>query len=96
VDVSYLGEEPRFIKVGSQLSTEETKQYKNLVMEYRDIFAWSYKDLKGIPPEVAQHTIPLIPAAKPIRQKECRMNPRLQLVVKAKLENCWKLVLLSQ
>jgi hypothetical protein len=59
VDVSYPGEEPRIIKVGSQLSTEETTQYKNLVMEYRDIFAWSYKNLKGIPPEVAQHTIPL-------------------------------------
>jgi hypothetical protein len=35
------------------LSAEETNQYKTLVMEYRDIFAWSYKDLKGIPPEVA-------------------------------------------
>jgi len=79
VDVSYLGEEPRFIKVGSQLSAEETNQYKTLVVEYRDIFAWSYKDLKGIPPEVAQHIIPLIPGAKPIHQKERRMNPRLQL-----------------
>jgi hypothetical protein len=55
-------------------------------MEYRDIFTWSYRDLKGIPPEVAQHTIPLIPGAKLIRQKERHMNLRLQLVVKAKLE----------
>jgi hypothetical protein len=38
------------------LFTEETKQYRELMMEYHDIFAWSYKDLKGIPPEVAQHT----------------------------------------
>jgi len=86
VDVSYPGEEPQFIKIGSQLSTEETKHYKKLVMEYRDIFAWSYKNLKGIPPKVDQHTIPLIPGAKPICQKERRMNLRLQLVVKAKLE----------
>jgi hypothetical protein len=57
------------------LSTAETKQYKNLVMEYHDIFACSYKDLKGIPLEVVQHTIPLILGAKPICQKECRMNP---------------------
>ncbi len=75
VDVPYLREEPQFIKVSSQLFAEETKQYKNLVMEYCDIFAWSYRDLKGIPTEVAQHTIPLIPGAKPIRQKERRMNP---------------------
>ncbi len=30
VDVSYPREEPRFIKVGSQLCATETKQYKNL------------------------------------------------------------------
>lgn len=86
VDVSLEGEEPRPIKVGSQLSKEEVAQYRDLVMEYRDIFAWSYKDLKGIPPEIVQHEIPLFPNAKPVRTKERRMNPRLQLIVKAELE----------
>jgi hypothetical protein len=55
-------------------------------MEYRDIFAWSYKDLKGIPPKITQHIIPLISRTKPIQQKNRRLNPRMQLVVKAKLE----------
>ena len=50
------------------------------------MFAWSYKDLKGISPELVEHRIPLIPGARPIRQKERRMNPRLQLLVKAELE----------
>lgn len=86
LDVSQEGEEIRNIKVGVNLHDEEVAKYKDLVMEYRDIFAWSYKDLKGIPPEIAQHRIPLIPGAIPIRQKERRMNPQLQLVVKAELE----------
>ena len=86
VDVSLEGEEPRPIKMGAQLSPEEIERFKGLVLEFRDIFAWSYKDLKGIPPEIAQHTIPLIPGSTPVRQKERRMNPRLQLVVKAELE----------
>ena len=30
-----------------------------------------------------EHRIPLIPDARPIRQNERRMNPRLQLLVKA-------------
>jgi len=55
-------------------------------MEYRDVFVWSYKDLKGIPPEIAQHRIPIIPGSKPVRQKEHRMNPQLQMIVKAELE----------
>lgn len=86
IDVSFEGEEPRMIKIGSQLTREELEPYRALVMEYRDVFAWSYKDLKGIPPEVVQHNIPLIPGAIPIRQKERRMNPQLQLLVKAELE----------
>lgn len=86
VDVSLENEEARFIKMGAQLTREEVAKYKELVLEFRDIFAWSYKDLKGIPPEIVQHTIPLLPNVQPVRQKERRMNPRLQLIVKAELE----------
>ena len=86
LDVSFDGEEPRLIKVGVQLSSEELESYRALVKEYRDIFAWSYKEMKGIPPDVVQHRIPLVPGALPIRQKERRMNPQLQLLVKAELE----------
>ena len=50
------------------------------------MFAWSYTDLKGMPPEIVQHTIPLFSDTKPIRQLQRRMNPRLQLIVKAELE----------
>jgi len=72
--------------MGAQLTSGEIEKYKGLVLEFRDIFAWSYKDLKGIPREIVQHTIPLVPGAQPVRQKEQRMNPRLQLIVKAELE----------
>ena len=58
--------------------------------EFSDTFAWSYNELKGIPREMVEHRIPLIPGAKPIRQKERRMNPQLQLVVKAELERLLK------
>ena len=43
-------------------------------------------ELKGIPRKMVEHCIPLIPGAKPVRQKERRMNPQLQLLVKAELE----------
>lgn len=86
LDVSHPHEIPRFIKMGVQLIDEETSQYKALVLEYCDIFAWSYKDLKGIPLDIVQHRIPLKPEAIPMRQKECCMNPKLQLIVKAELE----------
>jgi len=30
-----------------------------LLKEFKDVFAWIYKDLKGIPPKLAQHKIEL-------------------------------------
>ena len=69
------------MKMGSQLGEEEIKEYSELVDEYSDTFAWSYDELKGILREMMEHRIPLIPGARPIRQKERRMNPRLQLLV---------------
>ena len=36
--------------------------------------------------ELVEHRIPLVPGAKLVRQKEIRMNPQLQLLVKVELE----------
>jgi hypothetical protein len=41
-----------------------------MLKEFKDVFAWSYKDLKGIPLELAQHKIELditIPLAHQVR-----------------------------
>ena len=64
------------LKVGAQLSLEEREEYRQLFIEFRDIFAWSYEDLKGVPPNVAMHSISLVLGAIPRRQKERRMNPQ--------------------
>jgi hypothetical protein len=34
-------------------------ELEQLLKEFKDVFAWTYKDLKGIPPELAQHKIEL-------------------------------------
>ena len=86
INLAPSDEEPRMIKLGSHLTDEEVEQYRQLLLEFIDVFAWSYTDLKGMPPEIVQHTIPLFPDTKPIRQLQRRMNPRMQLIVKAELE----------
>ena len=74
------------MKMGSKLEEREIKEYSELVDEFSDTFAWSYDELRGIPREMVEHRIPLILGARLTRQKERRMNPQLQLLVKAKLE----------
>ncbi len=41
------------------MTKEKTKELQMLFKEFKDVFAWIYKDLKGIPPELAQHIIEL-------------------------------------
>ena len=57
------------LKLGKVCTPEERQTFMNLCNEFQDIIAWSYSDLKGFDPNIAQHTIELEPGAKPVRQK---------------------------
>ena len=86
INVSFPGEAPKRIKVGTYLEGEELEAYRALIMKYRDVFAWSYLDLKGVLPHIVEHTIPVKPDVIPVRQRHRWMNLALQLIVKAKIE----------
>jgi len=45
-----------------------------LLKEFKDIFTWTYKDLKGIPPEITQHWIELDTSIPPVHQTRYRLN----------------------
>ncbi len=48
---------------------------KQLLIEFKDVFAWSYKELKGIPRLICKHKIELITNTRPIKQQPYQMNP---------------------
>ena len=50
-------ENPRLIKIGSTLNEKERKDLKELLIEFQEVFAWSYDDIPSIDPEIAQHHI---------------------------------------
>jgi len=50
-------EEPRPIYVSSLRTQEEEKEYFDLLSEYKDILAWSYKEMPALDPEVAVHRL---------------------------------------
>ena len=90
VDITNKNGKVRQMKMGTKLDEKEIKEYAELVDEFSDTFAWLYDELKGIPREMVEHRIPLISGARLIRQKNRRMNPQLQLLVKAELERLLK------
>ncbi len=72
--------EPQMVKMNAQLEIGKVLEVEQLLKEFKDVFAWTYKDLKGIPLELAQHiieldtTIPLAHQARYIKSKLCYNN----------------------
>jgi hypothetical protein len=78
-------EVPRLIKIRKGTSEKERKELISLVSEYRDVFAFTYDELKAYK-DVFQHTIPLKEDIKPFRQKLRRINPKLAPLIQTELK----------
>src|ERR1051325_9429933 len=70
-------EEPRPTFISMQLTNEEEEEYVNLLIEYKDIFAWSYKEMSGLDPKIAAHRLAIKSGYKPIKQAQRRFRPEL-------------------
>jgi hypothetical protein len=77
---------PKNIRVYNGLTPEQAKEWLQFFKDTQDVFAWTYKDLKGVLPDICQHQIVLEPNAKPVRQRQYRMNPKYFLMVKEEID----------
>jgi hypothetical protein len=46
-------------------------------MEFRDCFAWSYKEMPVLDPQVATHKLSIDPKFRPVKQQPRRFRPEL-------------------
>ena len=76
----------KLVYVGEQLQDQEVEDIKELLLSYRDCFAWSYEELKGVSPEVVVHTIPLTEDVIPKAQRPYRTNPNMARIVQEELQ----------
>ena len=79
-------DQPREIRIDSSLSPDERSGLINLLKSYLDVFAWSYEDIPGLDPTIVQHHLPILPHARPVKQKLRRLNPRWSLQVKEDIQ----------
>ena len=79
-------ETPRMVKVNRHLSPTLTLATEALLHEFKDIFAWSYQDLRGVLAEICQHRIELKLDTVPVHQRRYRMNPNYAEAVKKDLD----------
>jgi hypothetical protein len=77
---------PQMVKINAQLKICIMLELEQLLKDFKDVFAWMYKDSKGIPLELAQHRIELdiiIPLA---HQGNYRLNPNYATIVKQDID----------
>ena len=79
-------DQPREIKTGSSLSPNERSRLIDLLRSYLDVFAWSYEDMPGLDPTIVQHHQPILPYARPVKQKLRRLHPRWSLQVEEEIQ----------
>ena len=72
--------------ISIDLTPKEEQQLVLLLKEYQECFAWSYEDMKGVPLEVVQHTIPIWDDAKLVQQRPYNMNPKYEMIVKEEID----------
>jgi len=76
--------ELQLIYVSSLLMHDEEKEYFNLLLDYKDMFAWSYKEMPGLDPKVAVHRLSIRKGVSPKKQSQWRFW--LELAPKIKKE----------
>ncbi len=79
-------EECKEVLISAILPSVFQAQIKKVLMEFIDVFAWGYKELKGITREVCEHKIELMVKAQLIKQRQYIMNPNYALRVKEDLD----------
>jgi hypothetical protein len=78
-------EKPQFINLGLGCSKQEKDSFIKLFKEFKDVFAWTYEDLKTFDPNIIQHAIPMKPHTLPFQQKLRKMHPKLEPTVQKEL-----------
>ena len=74
------------IQMGNTLTISEKDALVALLIEFKELFAWSYEDMTEIDTDVVQHCIPTYPTIKSIKQKLRRMKPKWTLTIKEEVE----------
>ncbi|KAL0427681.1 UNVERIFIED_CONTAM: hypothetical protein Slati_2942900 [Sesamum latifolium] len=64
-------EDPQPIYTSASLTQEEEEAYIMLLHEFKDMFAWSYKEMPGLDPKVAVHHLSK-KGARPVKQGQRR------------------------
>ncbi len=74
------------VKINAHLKIGKVLEVEQMLKEFKDVFAWTYKDLKGIPLKLAEHKIEFDIIILLTHQARCRLIPNYVIVVKKDID----------
>ena len=74
------------VYIATNVQPKEEELLIETLKQYRDVFAWSYKDLKGVEPSVCKHTIPMREDAKTRKQRPYTYNDTFAKKIKEEID----------
>ncbi|KAL3682256.1 hypothetical protein R1sor_000278 [Riccia sorocarpa] len=86
LNISGSNSNPRYINVSANVLVDQLPTFQELFSEYRDIFAYTYKEILGVDPARCQHRIPLREESRPVLSKPYRLNPYMADLVRKELD----------
>ena len=78
-------EDKKEIKLGVNLEPSVKERLIQLLQDYVEIFAWSYKDMPGLDIDIMVHCLPTREDCPPVKQKVCCMRPDMSEKIKAEV-----------
>ena len=69
--------EPHLTFISVLLTSEEQEEYIKLLLEYKDVLAWNYKEMPGLNLSIALHHLVVKKGAHAIKQAQQCFRPKL-------------------
>lgn len=77
---------PQYLKITAHLDKRHIAKAKQLLWKFKDVFSWSYKDLKEIPPSLVKYEIKLEKDVLTSYQAKYQMNLNYAKIVKQDID----------
>ncbi|KAH0707716.1 hypothetical protein KY285_010750 [Solanum tuberosum] len=78
-------EDLRPIFISALLTPEEERKYFKLLVEFKDVFAWSYREMPGLSPKIAIHHLGIKKGTRSIKQSQRVFRPELVTQIEAEV-----------
>src|SRR3954467_1120276 len=88
IEIINLGndEEKKEVKIGVDLEDSVKQRLIQMLQDYVEIFAWSYKDMPGLDTDIVVHCLPIKEGSTPVKQKLRRSRPDMSKKIKDEVE----------